>query len=553
MTGEQLIATRDGLKQRRNPLIGHWDELSHAFMPFRDQDAAGVPDILSADQVFDSTGRRSALIMANGLASLVTPREEVWFEFQAPQALRGDDEAVSFYRRASAVAREALEASNFYEEMQECYIASPVYGTTALFIGDLDAEGEGGLYFRHQPVKTYYLGEDAKGRVNCVLRDLHLTAAQAEEEFGREALPEEVRSKLGTPEAKTLCHDFVHAVYLRDTPADADAAERERKPWVSAVAHERTKQVVDSGGFDEFPFAVHRYRKFGRCVYGFGPGTVALGDARQLNFLNELADVATEKAVFPPLVAPNSLEGEVAQGAFEITYVDPTDPNAAAMLREIHSQSRYDIAKDRMGDKREQIERAFHVDLFQLFASRSMERAPMTATEAQLVAGEKLTQFSPVFGRLVSEMLDPILTRTFGVLLRAGMFGPAPAAVMDGQGVAAPKVLYKNRIMLAMQARQNGALMDYMALAQPILQVYPEAVDSLDLSVVVRDTARNAGLPEEWIRSKKEIAELQAARSAQQQQMQQMEMAEKAAGALAKAGQAPPELRSELGQAMDMG
>lgn len=553
MNGEAIIKTRDQLKGQRMTLESHWDELSEQFMPFRLTKGSATPDIYGAAKIFDSTGRRAALILANGLASLVTPREEVWFEYQAPKSLRGDDDAVRFYRDASELAREYLESSNFYEEIQEAYISSPVFGTAALYLGDLDDRGE--LHFRHQPIQTYYIAEDAKGRVNCFYRELKLTAKQAAEEFGEEELPEEIRTKINDPQSATETHDFVHAIFKRTEAAAADAPDRNKKPWVSMVVYEKTKAIVSETGYDEFPFAVHRFRRFGHCVWGFGPGTIAIGDARQLQFLNELADVAAEKAVFPPLIAPSSLEGEIGQGALEITYVDPTDPNSAAILREWATASRYDVAKDRMQDKRQQIESVFHVDLFQLFSMRAQERAPMTATEASMISGEKLTQFSPVFGRLVSEMLDPVLNRLFGVLLRAGVFGSPPASVMGAMtgkaaGVAAPALLYKNRIMLAMQARQNGSLMGFMEMAQPMLQMFPEAIDALNLPVVIREAARNSGLPESWIRPKKEVEAMQAARAEAQQAQAQMAMAEQAANVAATAGKVPADMREQMSQAI---
>jgi len=553
MTGLEIIACRDALKAGRSTLEGHWDELSNLFMPFRLMMTGGQPDIQSAEEIYDSTGRRAALILANGLASLVTPREETWFEFQAPRNLRDDDEAVKFYRKASETAREYLEASNFYEEIQEAYIESPVFGTAALFCGDLDEKGE--LYFRHQPIKTYYITEDAKGRVNGFYRDLQLTADQAAEEFEDGTLPEVVAAQVGKAEGKTTPHNFVHAVFYSEEKAEDDAAECECKEWKNFVVHEGSAQVVQTGGFDEFPFAVHRYRRFGRCVWGFGPGTLGASDARQLQFLNQLADVAAEKSVFPPIIAPSSLEGEIGQGALEITYVDPTDRNSAAILREWATAGRYDVAKDRLQDKRQQLEQAFHVDLFQLFASRAMTQSPMTATEASLVAGEKLTQFSPVFGRLVSELLTPVMERLFGVLLRANAFGSPPASVtgvLSGKrtGVAPPSVLYKNKIMMAMAARANGSLVDFINLAMPLLQVYPDAIDALNMPVVVRGTARNAGIPEEWLRTKKEVETIQAQRAQAAQTQQQLGQADQAAGVAQKVGSLPPDMQQKLAQAM---
>lgn len=549
MTGMDVIKARDALRTGRTALEGHWDELSRLFMPFRLMTSSGIPDIPSSEDIYDSSARRCALILANGLASLVTPREEVWFEFQAPRALRADDDATRFYRDASATAREFIESSNFYEEIQESYIESPVFGTTALFCGDLDDRME--LFFRHQPIKTYLIGEDAKGRVNAFYRDLTLTADQAAEEFGQNNLPLEVANKVGKAQFAATSFEFCHAVTRQtERPAD-DAPEGDKKPWVSLVVHEKSKAIVQSSGYDEFPFAVHRYRRFGRCVWGFGPGSLAASDARQLQFLNQLADVAAEKSVFPPVVAPSSLEGDIGQGALEITYVDPNDPNSAAMLREWAVTGRYDVAKDRVQDKRVQIEQAFHVDLFQLFAARAAAHGPMTATEASLIAGEKLTQFSPVFGRLVSEMLDPVLGRVFGVLLRAGQFGTPPESVMSvlggkRAGVASPTVTYKNKIMLAMQARENGGLMEYMNMVAPMFQVYPDALDTLNMPTIVRTTARNAGLPEDWLRSKKEVEGIQKARQDQAAQAQQLAAADQAAGVVEKLGKTPQDMRQAM-------
>jgi hypothetical protein len=549
MDGHSIIRKRDALKAARNPFEGHWDELAEIFMPFRCMKDGGLPEIPAAREVFDSSPRQAALIMANGLASLVTPREETWFEFAPPRAIRDDEQAVAWYRQCSATAREYIERSNFYEEIGECLIEAPVFGTAALFLGDLDDYGR--LYFRCQPVKTYYITEDAAGRVNSLCRELDLTAEQAATEFGQDNLPPAVRGALGSPDKAQNATRYIHCVYRRNyqtPPADDPGAENETggRVWESVVVHEASGHVVARAGYHEFPFAVHRYRRFGRSAYGFGPGSVALSDARQLQFLNQLADVATEKQVFPPVIAPSSLEGEVARGALEITYVDASDPNAAAMLREWSTTSRYDICMDRMAAKRGQVQDIFHVPLFNLFQQRAAQHGPLTATEASLMAGEKLTQFSPVFGRLVSEMLDPVLNRVFGVLLRAGVLGAPPPSVVRAMGsragVAAPSLLYKNRIMLAMQQRENANLMDFMALVTPLLNHYPQAMDALRLPEVVRTVARNNGLPEEWLRSQEEMQAIEQARAEQADAAMQMQQAEQAASAAQKLSAAAPGL-----------
>lgn len=550
MTAEQIIKCRNALKAQRMPLESHWQELSELFMPFRAMEK-GIPDILAADQLHDSSPQSAALVLANGLASLVTPREESWFEYQPPRALRKDDEAVRFYRECTDVVREYIENSNFYEEIQEAYIESGVFGTCNLFVGDLDDRGE--MYFRHQPIGTYYIAEDAYGRVNCVYRDLSYTAEQAAQEFGEDKLPEKIRQKLRSHQSKTETFEFIHAVQRRQS-MDDDAPEALRKPWESVVVCCSSKEVVQEGGFDSFPFAVHRYRKYGRCVWGFGPGSTAKGDARQLNFLNELDDAASEKKAFPPVIAPNTLEGEVATGSAEITYVDPATGEGSS-LREWALAGSLESLKQRLAEKRAAIQEAFHVDLFKLFGMRARERGPLTATEASLIANEQTTQFSPTHGRLVSEMLDVILVRCFEVCFRAGSMPEPPASVLRGlggdrSGLAMPAVLYKNKIVLAQQAKKNGSLVEFLGLVQPVMALYPEAADGLNLPKIVRDTARNAGLPEEWLASEKELAAKQQAREEAAMQAQQLAAAEQASKVAANVGKAPPQLLEQAGAMM---
>lgn len=544
MTGEEIIRLRDSLAAKRAPLESHWDELSAYFMPFRLSDT-DLPDIPTAKDLFDSTGRNAATIFANGLASLIIPREEVWFEFAPPAALKTDDEAIRWYRQASVTLREYFEASPFYEEAQESLIESPVYGTAAIYIGDV-RDDEDAIHFRHLPIKTYLIAEDSMGRVNLVVRQLQLTATQARDEFGQENLPSRILDCLSKPDAAaSQKFDFTQAVYPRTNIPDKDAPAADRSPYVGTTIFDETKEIVGTNSFHEFPFAVHRYRRFGRTAYGFGPGSYALGDARQLEKLQELADIATEKQVFPPILAPNSLEGEIDHSALGVTYYDPNDPNGFN-IRELVTNARYDIALDRIERKQNSLEKAFHVDLFQLFSSRAKERAPMTATEASLVAGEKLTQFSPTFGRLVSEFLTPILFRSFAILFRAGKLGTPPPSVLTERGLAAPAVSYKNAIMLAMQERENASYMKFFEITAPAAQIDPSVYDSIIMPVAARRVARNVGIPEEAIRSIKEIEARTQAREQAAAAQQAAALAEQAASAAGKLGSAPAPIQQAL-------
>lgn len=544
MTGTQVLKVRDQLRVTRTALAGHWMDLSQLFMPFPITQGGAVPNIPAAESVNDSTGRMVALILANGLASLVIPREEAWYELAPPKEFAKEDKWIRAYREASVAMREYLERSNFYEEAQEFLIEVPVFGTGNMYVGDCDDLDA--LYFKHQTIGSYDIAEDARGRVNTVGRDLRLTPDQAAAEFGVDALPQRIASKVGKPEGLTEKCVFYHLVMPAKERAADDAPESAKKPWRMYVVEEVSKKVVSDGGYDEFPFAVSRYRKFGGCVYGFGPGTCGIADARQLEFLEKLADAAAEKAVFPPMIAPASLEGEVGQGALEVTYVQK--PEEAQMLREFAAAGRYDFAKDRLNDKRDQLRKVFHVDLFQFFSQRAQERGPLTATEASLVSNEKLSQFSPVFGRLVSEFLTPVLTRVFGILLRRNLLGKELGELVSEQGIPAPQIVYKNRIMLAMQQRANQALVDFIGLVAPLIQADPTLMDPINGPTIIRAVARNAGFEESWLRSPEGEQALKIARAQAQQAQQQAEQAATLAKAGRDMGQASPDMRGAIAE-----
>lgn len=535
--GDRIVKCRDQLKAQYTPLTNHIRELSNLYAPFEINGDAITVYPWTDSMMFDSTPRQAASICANGLSSLVAPRTEEWFEWAPPFGMN-DDEATSWFRECSAIARQVLDVSNFYEEFHGSVRDFTIYGTGNLFCGDIDERGE--LYYKAIPIGSYYFAENARGRPSEVYRDLKYTAQQAADEFGKDNLPEEVAAKLTDPKGKTELHDFVHAVFRRTDHPDKSLPPNQRGMFKSVVVHEKSKKIVKEETFHEFPFGIGRYERWQGCVWGFGPGAIAKGDSRQLNFLNELADVATEKSVFPPIEAPASMEGEIGLGALEINY---RQEGEGPQIHEIGSQPRFDVAFQRLQDKREQVNKAFFVDLFTMFAMQAQAPGEITAYQASQMAGEKLTQFSPIFGRLVSEMLDVILDRLFGVLFRAGMFPPPPSSVLQSEngGIIAPAKRYKNRIVLAMQAKQNNAIFEYLSVGQAIAAMAPDSVlDTFDFTIANRLMARNFGVPEAIILPERETKRRQQQRAEQAAAQAELQAAEQASSAVKNFAQAGP-------------
>jgi hypothetical protein len=264
---------------------------------------------------------------------------------------------------------------------------------------------------------------------------------------------------------------------------------------------------------------------------------MALPECRQLNFLSKQLDALAEIKAFPRLLMPATHEGEVDLRSGGVTYYDPTQPNA--LPQEWAQGGDYQIGLERENRKTEAINTAMHVDMFRMFAS--LERANMTATEVAERASEKLVQFSPSFTRKTTELLSPMLRGVFGILIRNGHFPPPPpdAILMDEMGqpiIPEPEVSYVSKVALAIRAMQNLSLSRTMERNAIIAQVRPEVLDNFKWDVISRETARNDGLPADWLAEEDEVEQARAARAEAQMKMQQQQEMLTMAEAAGKAG-----------------
>jgi hypothetical protein len=537
---EWVLARHQDLANERAPWDNQWQELAEFCLPRKAEIASkrSTPDSSRHDVLFDSTAMQASSILANGQLAYITPADSRWFVYEPPRGVTSD-RAKQWYSKCSEITQLLLATSNLYTEIHELYYDDSVFGTYCMFA---EAGQSHPLVFHKFDIGTYSLAEDDEGLINTVFRELELTVLQAAEKFGEDNLAPAMQKRLAeirqTGKGSTVKHRFVHALYKREE------AHRERgkndgpnKPWASVYVDQTNKHVTRNSGYDEKPFFAGRHVKSQQGVYGVSPAWMALPEARQLNFLAKQLDSLAEIKAFPRLLMPASHEGEVDLRSGGITYYDPTQPNA--LPQEWATAGEYQIGLDREQRKTDAINTAMHVDMFRMFAQ--LEKANMTATEVAERASEKLVQFSPSFTRKTTELLTPMLRGVFGILIRAGHF-PAPpeeAILMDGMGqpiIPEPEVSYVSRVALAIRAMQNLSLARTMERNAVIGQMRPEVLDNFKWDTIVRETARNDGLPSDWLADEEDVEQVRAARAEAQQQAQQEQQMMGAAEAMGKAG-----------------
>lgn len=549
--GKKILERYEALRQLRAPWESLWQEISKYVVPRRAPGLAGTnggtPSTGQADLLFDTTAVQANMTLANGQLAWMSPLESPWFSFDTAD---GADEAKRFLARATKVSREELAISSFYTAVHEFYLDRGAFGTACLY---MEPGKKRLLNAKVWPVGSFVMDEDDEGNVDTVMRCFKLTARQAVQKFGESAVSGKILERI--KKGGAAAHDrieFIHAIYPRDD-AERDKAKLDASnmPIASVYLEKDGGHVCRVSGYEEMPVCVSRYLEWGSATgwhYGWAPGFAALPECRQLNFLQEMLDALAEKMAFPPVLAPEELEGEIDPNAMGVTYFSKDLIQANSLPKEWMTAGRYDIGLDRVKERQRAIKEAFHVDLFQMFAQLTKQ---MTAREVAERSQEKLIQFSPTFSRLTTELFNPLLERIFGILTRAGKFGDIPPSLLQPIDetrafLPMPKVRYSSRIALTLAALPQLGYQRMVERMAGVSKFAPQVLDLVDWDKAERDAAIADGVDVSILREEAAVEEIRQARAEAQAQQQQLEQAAAAADAAAKVGRVPA--NSPIGQ-----
>jgi hypothetical protein len=543
LKAEKLIGRVDRLKADRGTWDTLWQDISSYVQPRKSEiNTRKTADVLGfTDRLYNMTAVRSNQVLASGQMDYLFSGR--WFAFEpAPEV--ADDEAKTWYQACTEVAMRELARSNWNLEIHEALLDRGCFGTAAL----LCEEGTRRiLNFVKFDVGTFTICEDHEGIADSLFREFELTARQAKQKFGEEALGPILRKACGDEKKCDMKFKFIHAIYPREEGEyDPKKADGPNKPIASCYVSVDDRMVVKDDGYWEQPHAVSRFLKWGKEAYGYSPSIEALPTVKQVNFIEKNMDALAEIKAFPRILIPESMQGDIDLAAGGATIFDPNNPNA--MPREWGTQGEYNIGKERIAMKDEAIREAYHVDLFQML--QQIERQ-MTAFEVQQRLAEKVTAFSPTFYRLQTEVTNPLLVRVFNILFRAGKFPPPPSSVLVDQGdgmagIAIPEVTLTSKLAMAIKAAENNAFGQMVAFLAPLAEANPEILDNYDMDKAARGIGRNLGVPTEWQRPEDEVEEMRAARAKQAQEAQAVAMAQGGAKAAKDASAASPEVRKAV-------
>jgi len=182
-------------------------------------------------------------------------------------------------------------------------------------------------------------------------------------------------------------------------------------------------------------------------------------------------------------------------------------------------------------DLRMQIRRAFYEDQLEL-----KESPAMTATEVQVRYELMQRLLGPTLGRLQADLLDPLIKRTFFMLLRAGRI-PFPTDILEqGDNI---EVEYVGPLPRAQKSDKAAAMLGLYGQIATLAEINPGLLDIVDDTKLFIEVAELTGVPASVIRSRSEIKKIRDEREAANKRMQEaQERQANAAATQAQAGAA---------------
>ena len=514
------------IKDERSTFFGHWQELSDYILPRRGRFLTSKRNDGSKKngKIIDSTGTMAVRTLSAGMMSGITSPARPWFRLATPDsALMEQSDVKQWLYAVERKMRDIFSRSNLYNSLQTVYEELAVFGTGALLI----AEDHNDV-IRCYPftVGEYGLGLSSRLSVDTFYREFQMTVAQIVEQFGYENCSEPVQSMYKTGQLDKWV-EVMHIIEP-NSARQFNKKDNYNMPYHSCYVEKASKndKKLLLSGYEEFPVLAPRWHVTGVDIYGRSPGMDVLGDVKALQIEQKRKAQGIDKMVNPPLQAPSSLRGQTATvlpGG--VTYVDTMAGTQGGFRPTYEVNPRLAELQQDIQETQHRIRQGFYSDLFQMMTMS--DRRQITAREIDERHEEKLLMLGPVLERLHTELLDPLIDRTFNIMLRNQLLPEAPEEL----GGITLKVEYISVMAQAQKAIGTGAIERLAGFVGNMAAAKPDVLDKFDADQSVDEYAEMIGVPPKIVVPDDIVQQIREERAQAQQQQMAMEQATQAAQA----------------------
>lgn len=523
---QKLESMRGQLANERNSFMAHWRELGDYILPRRARFTVtdGNRGNVRNTNIIDSTATFAARTLSSGMMSGMTSPARPWSRLTTPDPTLAEVGPVKdWLHEVNQRMHTVFIRSNLYQALPTIYSDIGTFGTAAMAVME---DSDTVIRCYPFPIGSYMIANDSKLQVRVFMREFRMTIRQVVEMFaGDPANPDwsnislSVR-RLWDARQYEAWVDVVHAIFPNDY-YDGESKLSKRKKYAECYYEKGNnvgKKILRESGYDEFPVLAPRWEVTGEDVYATNcPGMVALGDVKMLQHGMKRSMQALDKLINPPMVGPPELrtqKSSILPG--DITYI--ADRNGTQSFRPAHEiRPDFSAIQVMLEQARYSIRRAYFEDLFLMLGGNpALEGRDITAREIDERHEEKLLALGPVLEQLNQDLLDPLIDRTFAIMLRKNLIPEAPPEL---QG-ASLKVEYLSIMSQAQKMVGLAGLERFATFGAQLAQVDPSTLDKWDRDQLMDEYGTMTGVPPRTLVPDEDVAMIRAARAEQEQAAQ---------------------------------
>lgn len=517
--GKRICKRYGTLRSHRKNWDNHWREVAAYTVPHKDD--VYLRNLTKGEKktnlLYDGTAIRASSLLAAALSAMLINPTSKWFGMTTGSSeLDDDDEAARYFDIVTEQMLLTMNNSNFQQEAHESFLDLSTLATSVM---STEEDDEYIVRYMSRPIYEFYIAENNRGLVDSAYRVFKWTLRNIVSEFGEEALLADAQLPRQYETDPYREYEVIHAV----TPS-SEMGIGVQMPYTSVYILKQFEHTLKAGGFLEFPYAVSRWAKASDEVYGRGPAMECLPDIKMLNAMKRTMIRSAQKVADPPLKLPD--DGVIKPVSTAPGAIIHGRAQALDAVQYMDSPARVDFGYQLIQMVTSDVNRAFFVDLLQL-----PQGAPqMTATEVMQRTEEKLRLLGPILGRQQFEFLRPVVNRTYNIMLRKGVFPPAPP-ILQGQNV---EFVYTSMIAKAQKTSDAQDILRALEVLTPLLQHSPSSLDVIDTDKAVRSSLKKFGVDRRVLRSDVELEEMRNAQAEAAQAAQSNEQMLMSAEAMSK-------------------
>ena len=359
------------------------------------------------EKIFDETCVVGVQEFASRLQQGLVPNFARWADFQAGSETPKEekDEVNNQLEEVTEYVFEVLQNSNFAQEVHESFMDLAV-GTGVLGVEEGDALNP--INFSAIPLTDVVLDTGPDDRIDHVFREREMRYSDLKNQYPNGQFNTELLNAIASnPDTKTKVLEIVCKDY----------SKKNEDAYYQTTIHEKSKSVIDHKEFKGVganPFICFRWSKVAGEIYGRGPLMNALSAIKTCNLTVQLILENAQMAISgiyqlddDGIINPDTIS--LVPGT-----VIPKAPNSAG-LQPIRAAGNFDVSQFVLNDMRLNIKRALYNEML-----GDPNKTPATATEIAERMADLSRQIGSAFGRLQSELVQPVLQRVIYILKKQG-------------------------------------------------------------------------------------------------------------------------------------